>query len=181
MTTGLFSDFCPLIITYYTGWLNIYGKLSYLLHYFMMSLQFMLKVKYYLLKHWICAFHSTLCLSGVCCVQEQWSVICVLVCAICSMEICDDRKNIIMCPMCDRVCSYWNLSTACSTARASHLFDNPATVFFSIFMALWGELSTHVHAYCTHTHKYVHACMHNHTVTLSLTPVTISHLHNLSC
>ncbi|XP_031420184.1 anoctamin-1a isoform X4 [Clupea harengus] len=57
-----------------------------------------------------------------------------------SMEICDDRKNIIMCPMCDRVCSYWNLSTACSTARASHLFDNPATVFFSIFMALWAAM-----------------------------------------
>lgn len=46
-----------------------------------------------------------------------------------------------MCPLCDRVCSYWNLSTACGTARASHLFDNPATVFFSIFMALWGEIA----------------------------------------
>uniref|UniRef100_A0A673GFN4 Anoctamin n=1 Tax=Sinocyclocheilus rhinocerous TaxID=307959 RepID=A0A673GFN4_9TELE len=54
-----------------------------------------------------------------------------------SMEICDQRKNITMCPLCDRVCSYWNLSIACGTARASHLFDNPATVFFSIFMALW--------------------------------------------
>ncbi|KAA0724123.1 Anoctamin-1 Transmembrane protein 16A [Triplophysa tibetana] len=54
-----------------------------------------------------------------------------------SMEICDPRRNITMCPLCDRVCSYWNLSTACGTARASHLFDNPATVFFSIFMALW--------------------------------------------
>ncbi|XP_030644086.1 anoctamin-1 [Chanos chanos] len=54
-----------------------------------------------------------------------------------SMEICDTRKNITMCPLCDRACSYWNLSTACGTARASHLFDNPATVFFSIFMALW--------------------------------------------
>uniref|UniRef100_A0A4W4GWU8 Anoctamin n=1 Tax=Electrophorus electricus TaxID=8005 RepID=A0A4W4GWU8_ELEEL len=54
-----------------------------------------------------------------------------------SMEICDTRRNITMCPLCDRVCSYWSLSTACGTARASHLFDNPATVFFSIFMALW--------------------------------------------
>lgn len=44
-----------------------------------------------------------------------------------------------MCPLCDKVCSYWKLSTACGTARASHLFDNPATVFFSIFMALWGQ------------------------------------------
>lgn len=43
-----------------------------------------------------------------------------------------------MCPLCDHACSYWKLVTACGTARASHLFDNPATVFFSIFMALWG-------------------------------------------
>ncbi|KAF5893465.1 anoctamin-1-like isoform X4, partial [Clarias magur] len=54
-----------------------------------------------------------------------------------SMEICDERRNITMCPLCDGVCGFWNLSTACATARASHLFDNPATVFFSIFMALW--------------------------------------------
>uniref|UniRef100_A0A8C1WGK2 Anoctamin n=1 Tax=Cyprinus carpio TaxID=7962 RepID=A0A8C1WGK2_CYPCA len=54
-----------------------------------------------------------------------------------SVEICDQRQNISMCPLCDHVCSYWNLSTACGTARASHLFDNPATVFFSIFMSLW--------------------------------------------
>lgn len=55
-----------------------------------------------------------------------------------SMEICDPRNNITMCPLCDHACSYWKLVTACGTARASHLFDNPATVFFSIFMALWG-------------------------------------------
>ncbi|KAM7226140.1 hypothetical protein CapIbe_022285 [Capra ibex] len=54
-----------------------------------------------------------------------------------SMEMCDQRHNITMCPLCDRTCSYWKMSSACATARASHLFDNPATVFFSIFMALW--------------------------------------------
>ncbi|XP_017275119.1 anoctamin-1a isoform X2 [Kryptolebias marmoratus] len=57
-----------------------------------------------------------------------------------SMEICDARNNITMCPLCDSACSYWKLVTACGTARASHLFDNPATVFFSIFMALWAIL-----------------------------------------
>ncbi|KAM9423162.1 anoctamin-1-like isoform 1-T1 [Salvelinus alpinus] len=57
-----------------------------------------------------------------------------------SMEICDARNNITMCPLCDRACSYWKLKTACGTARASHLFDNPATVFFSIFMALWAAM-----------------------------------------
>uniref|UniRef100_A0AAX7UEW2 Anoctamin n=1 Tax=Astatotilapia calliptera TaxID=8154 RepID=A0AAX7UEW2_ASTCA len=56
-----------------------------------------------------------------------------------SMEICDPRNNITMCPLCDQACSYWKLVTACGTARASHLFDNAATVFFSVFMALWGE------------------------------------------
>ena len=56
-----------------------------------------------------------------------------------SMEMCDQRHNITMCPLCDKTCSYWKMSSACATARASHLFDNPATVFFSIFMALWGK------------------------------------------
>ncbi|XP_015193996.2 anoctamin-1a isoform X1 [Lepisosteus oculatus] len=57
-----------------------------------------------------------------------------------SMEMCDKRNNITMCPLCDKVCGYWKLSTGCATARASHLFDNPATVFFSIFMALWATM-----------------------------------------
>uniref|UniRef100_A0A671R255 Anoctamin n=1 Tax=Sinocyclocheilus anshuiensis TaxID=1608454 RepID=A0A671R255_9TELE len=57
-----------------------------------------------------------------------------------SMEVCDERNNITMCPMCDRACSYWKLVTACGTARASHLFDNAATVFFAIFMALWATM-----------------------------------------
>ncbi|XP_028811574.1 anoctamin-1a isoform X1 [Denticeps clupeoides] len=57
-----------------------------------------------------------------------------------SMEICDPRNNITMCPLCDRVCNYWKLVAACGTARASHLFDNSATVFFSIFMALWATM-----------------------------------------
>ncbi|XP_046713046.1 anoctamin-1a isoform X4 [Silurus meridionalis] len=57
-----------------------------------------------------------------------------------SMEICDERNNITMCPLCDRACSYWKLIEACGTARASHLFDNEATVFFSIFMALWATM-----------------------------------------
>uniref|UniRef100_A0A3P8ZU09 Anoctamin n=1 Tax=Esox lucius TaxID=8010 RepID=A0A3P8ZU09_ESOLU len=57
-----------------------------------------------------------------------------------SMEICHPKNNITMCPLCDKACSYWKLMEACGTARASHLFDNPATVFFSIFMALWAAM-----------------------------------------
>ncbi|KAJ4946973.1 hypothetical protein JOQ06_009016 [Pogonophryne albipinna] len=64
----------------------------------------------------------------------------VFLCPSVSMEICDPRNNITMCPLCDQACSYWKLVSACGTARASHLFDNPATVFFSIFMALWAVL-----------------------------------------
>ncbi|XP_036375671.1 anoctamin-2-like [Megalops cyprinoides] len=57
-----------------------------------------------------------------------------------SMEMCDERQNFTMCPLCDGACDYWHLSTACGTARASHLFDNPATVFFAIFMSLWAAM-----------------------------------------
>ena len=59
----------------------------------------------------------------------------------CSKEMCDQQNAFTMCPLCDKSCDYWNLSSACGTAKASHLFDNPATVFFSIFMALWGKWS----------------------------------------
>ncbi|XP_009473819.1 PREDICTED: anoctamin-2 [Nipponia nippon] len=57
-----------------------------------------------------------------------------------SKEMCDQRNAFTMCPLCDKFCDYWNLSSACATARASHLFDNPATVLFSIFMALWATM-----------------------------------------
>ncbi|XP_075867557.1 anoctamin-2b isoform X2 [Nelusetta ayraudi] len=57
-----------------------------------------------------------------------------------SQEMCDESLNFTMCPLCDGSCDFWRLSTACGTARASHLFDNPATVFFAIFMSLWAVL-----------------------------------------
>ncbi|KAL0964891.1 hypothetical protein UPYG_G00273950 [Umbra pygmaea] len=57
-----------------------------------------------------------------------------------SQEMCDEQQNFTMCPLCDRACDYWPLSSACGTARTSHLFDNPATVFFAIFMSVWVAL-----------------------------------------
>ncbi|XP_028276276.1 anoctamin-2b [Parambassis ranga] len=57
-----------------------------------------------------------------------------------SLEMCDEHLNFTMCPLCDGACDFWHLSTACGTARASHLFDNPGTVFFAIFMSLWAVL-----------------------------------------
>ncbi|XP_066540933.1 anoctamin-1 [Hoplias malabaricus] len=57
-----------------------------------------------------------------------------------SQEMCDKRLNFTMCPLCDQVCDYWQLSSMCSTARASYLFDNHATVAFAIFMSLWAAV-----------------------------------------
>ncbi|XP_029010483.1 anoctamin-2 isoform X2 [Betta splendens] len=54
-----------------------------------------------------------------------------------TQETCDENTNITMCPLCDGVCDYWRLSTVCSLARTSYLFDNGATVLFAIFMSLW--------------------------------------------
>ena len=42
-----------------------------------------------------------------------------------------------MCPQCDLRCPYWNNTAACSYVRASHLFDNNATVAFALFMSVW--------------------------------------------
>ncbi|XP_053397685.1 anoctamin-4-like isoform X3 [Mercenaria mercenaria] len=56
-------------------------------------------------------------------------------------EICDINKagNLTMCPLCDNRCSYWRLQESCSYSRATYLFDNPATVAFACFMALWAS------------------------------------------
>ncbi|XP_033610715.1 anoctamin-4 isoform X2 [Cryptotermes secundus] len=56
-----------------------------------------------------------------------------------SMEICDPNigGNIIMCPLCDKVCDYQKLNSSCVFAEITYLFDNPATVFFAIFMSFW--------------------------------------------
>ncbi|XP_055522089.1 anoctamin-3-like isoform X2 [Leucoraja erinacea] len=56
-----------------------------------------------------------------------------------SKEICD-ANDTLMCPMCERNCSYWMLSESCAYAKMTHLFDNGGTVFFAIFMALWATV-----------------------------------------
>ncbi|KAL8585793.1 hypothetical protein ACOMHN_037356 [Nucella lapillus] len=55
-----------------------------------------------------------------------------------SEELCG--SNITMCPLCDVQCPYWKLHEACTHVAASRIFDNAATVFFAIFMSLWGTL-----------------------------------------
>ncbi|KAI4455033.1 ngep-related [Holotrichia oblita] len=59
-----------------------------------------------------------------------------------SKEICDGNGpgNITLCPLCDKACRYQRLVDSCKFARLTYLFDNPATVFFAIFMSLWATL-----------------------------------------
>ncbi|KAK3096553.1 hypothetical protein FSP39_001223 [Pinctada imbricata] len=55
-------------------------------------------------------------------------------------EVCDPNKNFTMCPLCDFQCPYWDLRASCSHVVISRIFDNGGTVFFAIFMSLWGTL-----------------------------------------
>ncbi|XP_045770724.1 anoctamin-4 [Maniola jurtina] len=56
-----------------------------------------------------------------------------------SKEICDSYGpgNTTLCPLCDKACQYQRLSDSCLFAKITYLFDNPATVFFAIFMSFW--------------------------------------------
>ncbi|XP_042885220.1 anoctamin-4-like isoform X2 [Penaeus japonicus] len=60
-----------------------------------------------------------------------------------SEEICSNNteaSSIIMCPLCDRLCDFWKLGDSCANAYITFLFDNPATVFFSIAMSFWATM-----------------------------------------
>uniref|UniRef100_A0A672HEU4 Anoctamin n=1 Tax=Salarias fasciatus TaxID=181472 RepID=A0A672HEU4_SALFA len=56
-----------------------------------------------------------------------------------SKEICQSTE-VIMCPICDQYCPYLRLSDSCIYAKVTHLFDNGATVFFAVFMAVWATV-----------------------------------------
>lgn len=58
-----------------------------------------------------------------------------------SKEICDLNGvgNITLCPLCDQACRYIKLGQSCNYSNMTYLFDNPATVFFAIFMSFWGK------------------------------------------
>ncbi|XP_037616622.1 anoctamin-4-like [Sebastes umbrosus] len=56
-----------------------------------------------------------------------------------SKEICQ-ATDIIMCPICDKYCPFLRLSDSCIYAKVTHLFDNGATVFFAVFMAVWATV-----------------------------------------
>ena len=59
-------------------------------------------------------------------------------------EICDQPTNengtylFYMCPLCDRLCSYYLLQTdGCLYSRVTNFFDNESTLFFTIIMSFW--------------------------------------------
>ncbi|XP_072392472.1 anoctamin-2-like isoform X1 [Diabrotica undecimpunctata] len=56
-----------------------------------------------------------------------------------SRDICA-AANVTMCPRCDKFCDYWNLQESCTYAKVQHVIDNPATIFFAVFMSFWGTL-----------------------------------------
>ncbi|XP_046742491.1 anoctamin-4 [Diprion similis] len=57
-----------------------------------------------------------------------------------SEDICSGNLELKMCPLCDKLCGYWDLKDTCFHARVTYLFDNAATVFFAVFMSFWATL-----------------------------------------
>ncbi|KFB40363.1 AGAP000095-PB-like protein [Anopheles sinensis] len=56
-----------------------------------------------------------------------------------SKEVCNDSTT-IMCPQCDKYCGYWYLNSTCMISKIAYIFDNEATIFFSIFISVWAAL-----------------------------------------
>uniref|UniRef100_A0A8C7F7E8 Anoctamin n=1 Tax=Oncorhynchus kisutch TaxID=8019 RepID=A0A8C7F7E8_ONCKI len=59
-----------------------------------------------------------------------------------SKEVCDPLigGNIVMCPQCDKECTYWRLNSTCESSKVSIklcIFDNYGTLVFAVFMAIW--------------------------------------------
>ena len=54
-----------------------------------------------------------------------------------SEEVCHANSSIVLCPQCDK-CTYVKLSDQCTAYRINSVFDNPGTIFFSVFMSIWG-------------------------------------------
>lgn len=57
-------------------------------------------------------------------------------------DLCNEanEREFYMCPLCDKQCPYWSLTSNCYYAMVVHAFDNDATVVFAIFMSIWATL-----------------------------------------
>ncbi|XP_030072826.1 anoctamin-6 isoform X1 [Microcaecilia unicolor] len=56
-----------------------------------------------------------------------------------SKEVCDSNigGKIIMCPQCDKGCSYWRLNITCESSKKLCIFDSFGTLVFAVFMGIW--------------------------------------------
>ncbi|XP_060532347.1 anoctamin-1-like isoform X2 [Cylas formicarius] len=72
---------------------------------------------------------------GVLCLIHAWTTLddSTTVADICNLDI-------TMCPLCDKYCDYWKLSESCTYSKIQHFVDNPATIFFAVFMSVWGAI-----------------------------------------
>ncbi|XP_063783420.1 anoctamin-6 [Pseudophryne corroboree] len=59
-----------------------------------------------------------------------------------SKEVCDPSigGNIIMCPQCDKECTYWYLNITCESSKKLCIFDSFGTLVFAAFMGIWVTL-----------------------------------------
>ncbi|XP_078138003.1 anoctamin-6 [Centroberyx gerrardi] len=59
-----------------------------------------------------------------------------------SKEVCDPEigGTIVMCPQCDRECTYWRLNSTCEASKKLCIFDNFGTLVFAVFMSIWVTL-----------------------------------------
>lgn len=71
-------------------------------------------------------------------------------------DICNNHmKNLTMCPLCEKEgCDYWQINDACPFASLTHIFDNYATIIFTIVMAIWSSLF--VNLWKNHSSDLVH-------------------------
>lgn len=75
----------------------------------------------------------------------------------CRREICNEssREFFYMCPRCNDVCDFWYYISGCTVARFSLVFDNGGTVFFAVFIMLWGMDEYKVHHHNKHVSVFV--------------------------
>ncbi|KPP60423.1 Anoctamin-6-like [Scleropages formosus] len=59
-----------------------------------------------------------------------------------SKEVCDPLigGRIVMCPQCDKECTYWMLNSTCDSSKKLCIFDNFGTLVFAVFMSIWVTL-----------------------------------------
>lgn len=54
-------------------------------------------------------------------------------------QVCQNGSQFRMCPQCD-TCRVWYLNETCSFVTMARVFDSHGTVFFAVFISLWGTL-----------------------------------------